>query len=186
MLPPAFGRDREGNVFTGVCPSTPMGVPPSPVRMEGYPIPGQDRGYPPSWWVKGYPIPGWGYPIPGQDGGYPIPGQQDRVLLHPGPRSGQGWRNPHSRSWRVVSHPRSGQGVPEVPPVSRMGYPPHQQDGAPLSPGSRSGWGVPPTWTAWHVLATWWVVCPLRSRRRTFLFSITFKWKVFWSDGKSR
>ena len=89
-----FQKEREGNVFTGVCPFTPMGGgyphlanrggdTPSQVRsggyplprsgQEDYPIPGQNRGYP-------FPRSGWGYP------GYPslvsrmgYPHQQDGV-----------------------------------------------------------------------------------------------------------
>ena len=56
-------RIRRKVMFShmSVCLFTPVGVPPSQVRMGGgNPIPGQDRG---------------GIPFPGQDGGYPIPGQ---------------------------------------------------------------------------------------------------------------
>ena len=85
LLPPAFRRNGEGNVFTGVCRSTPtgetpiwpMGDIPSQVRRgEGTPsgwwrvphladqwVPpiGTGWGYNPSVWT------GWGTPPPSQD-----------------------------------------------------------------------------------------------------------------------
>ena len=51
LLPPAFRRNGEGNVFTGVCPSTPMRGYPHLANWGGYPIPGYPHtsrmAYPP-------------------------------------------------------------------------------------------------------------------------------------------
>ena len=139
FLPPAFRRNGEGYVFTGVCPSTPMGRG-TPIWPGGYPLPRSGWGRVP------HPRSGQGgnpfqvrqgrYPFPGQDGvphpmsgqgvtpshvrtgGYPIQGQ-NRVYPFPGPRMG----GTHPRSEWGVPLPRSGQGVPRVPPFSGMEYP---------------------------------------------------------------
>ena len=78
LLPTAFRRNGEGNVFTGVCPFTPM---------EGVPPPGQlGGGYPSQVRMGGTPsqVRMGSTPFPGQDGGTPFQGTP-----HPGLRSGQ-------------------------------------------------------------------------------------------------
>ena len=105
FLPPAFRRNGEGNVFTGVCPlhlrggvhhpRSRQGGTPSQVKIGGYPTSGLDRGY--------IILLIWGVPIQDQDRGVPHPA--DGV--------------PHPRSEWGVPHPRWGQGTP----IIRMGYP---------------------------------------------------------------
>ena len=95
-------------------------------------------------------------------GGYPIPGLAGGV---PHPRSGQRgtpsqvwWGGTPSQVCWGVPHPRSGRGVPGVPPQTRSGW------------GSIQTWdGVPPsTWDGVHppdlgrgTPQTWDVVSPL-------------------------
>ena len=125
LLPPAFRRNGEGNVFTGVCPSTPTarggGVPhprseqggtPFLGQDMGYLIPGQDggRGYqvPPAAWGT-LPSAGWGnLPSHQQDGVSPPPHQQDGVP----PRSRSQVRTgggvlPTETAWRVLAPRRA-------------------------------------------------------------------------------
>ena len=114
LLPPAFRRNREGNVFTRVCLFTPRGVPHPADRgstpiwpMGEYPI--QPTGGSPIWLTGGIPIwPMGGTPIQ-LTGGTPI-------WLTRVPLSGQlGY--PHIRTgW---GYPQSGQDG---------GYPPPNQD----------------------------------------------------------
>ena len=59
-------------------PIPDQGVPPSQVRIEGTPIPGQDRGGTPSQVRIGVPpLAGWGYPLVSTMGVPPVqvPGQ---------------------------------------------------------------------------------------------------------------
>ena len=119
--------------------------------------------------VSNYHLGGGGTPIL-PTGGRASPSQvRTRGYLHP--RSGRGTSiqgqdggYPHDRSeWGVPPASCSGVGVSN-PLLPGWGYPSH--------PGPRSGWGwgLLPTEIAYHVLATRWTVCLLRSRRRTFLF----------------
>ena len=61
LLPPAFRRNGEGNVFTGVCPFTLAGEGGNPGR--GVTLPRSGRGQ--------YPRTGWGYPCLDLGWGYP-------------------------------------------------------------------------------------------------------------------
>ena len=101
FLPPAFRRNGEGNVFTGVCLHlrggggyphlANWGDTPSQVRMGQYPIPGQDGGYPPPPTSRmGYPPPrrgprsGGGYPQLEQHGVYLLRGGRYASCVHAG------------------------------------------------------------------------------------------------------
>ena len=153
LLPPAFRRNGEGNVFIGVCPFTPTGgggSTPSKVWTVGCtpscwwgggPIPGLDGEvpHPRSRWgvpillIRGVPHPrsGQGVPHPADGGGFPIPGL-DRgypILL-----MGGGYPIPGLDGG--VPHPRLGLGVP----ILLMGGTPSQVWTGGSHP--RSGWGT--------------------------------------------
>ena len=95
LLPPAFRRNGEGNVFSRVYLSVhTRGVPhlanvgyPHPVLMGGYPHPVPvGNGVPPSSPSRGYPTPHQldeATPPPGLDGG--TPPCQDWVEYTPSP-----------------------------------------------------------------------------------------------------
>ena len=106
-------------MFSQVCVCSTFGVGGYPISGldGGYPISGLDggwRGTPSEVQVGGYHIPGPG------GGGYPIPD------LDGGGTPSQVWEGPH---------PRSGLGVPRVPPVQDwMGYPCPRLDGKPPCP----------------------------------------------------
>ena len=135
-LPPAFRRNGEGNVFTGVCPSTHLRgggggglVPPSGSHIYRPHSEGMGKvmfsqasvrphtyggGYPHLANQGGmYPLPksGWGMPIPGQDGGtWGIPHQDGAP--------------PFRSQVRMGGYPIPGQdrGYP-LPAISKMGAP---------------------------------------------------------------
>ena len=136
LLPPALRRNGEGNVFTGVCPSTPFEgggreEGPSQFRTGQDPIPGQNRG--------GYPLPrlGQGYPPhPISRMGYPpsagrVPPYQVRTGDTHLSRSGWGVS-------RVPPTPSAGRGTPLSRTQVRMGgYPQLEQYGVYLLRGGR-------------------------------------------------
>ena len=76
-LPPAFQRNGEGTVFTGVCLFTFQGVPPSGWWVVHLP---SWQEVPPSFPIGGGTGQG-GTPIPGQDRGVPQPEQHSVYLL---------------------------------------------------------------------------------------------------------
>ena len=96
FFPPAFRRNGEGNVFTGVYPFTfaGRGVP-HPADLGGIPF-FPTRGIPPSFLTSG------GYPILPNQGESP-----SQVGVYPHPRSG--WGVPPSQVW-TGGYPHPGQG----------------------------------------------------------------------------
>ena len=117
------------------------------------------------------------HPFPGQDGGYSHPRSRWR---EGGPRVPFNQQDgiPPPPSW-------SGPGGTPFPGQDR-GVPrstfPHQQDGSPPPPvqvPGKEGRGVPPTETAWRVLATRRAECLLRSRRRTFLLVLLWTGEAY-------
>ena len=150
LLPTAFAVQREGNVFTRVCPSIhPSVCPrggggyPSQVQLEG------GRGYPSQVqpWGGGVSRPGpdgggalargrppQGTPLgPGQDGGTPARGAP--TPGSPQARSGWGYPSQGGHPPRVAPVARSGWGVPQ--PGG------HTPPGTPPQPGQDRGGGYP-------------------------------------------
>ena len=126
LLTPAFRRNREGTVFTGVCLFTLWGgVPPS----------GWWRGVPPSFPMGGSTpiLPDEGTPTLANTGGYPHP------------RSGQRGTPPSKVRTGGYHHPRSGQGVPPSKVRMRVLLSQVRMGGTlgslPSRSGPRSGWG---------------------------------------------
>ena len=122
--------------------------------------------------------------------GVPVTGPMSIGGGYPSPRCGGG-EVPQSWGTNLA---RTGWGTPARSGVryhlARMGYPPPGQDRngkPPPPPLFRTGWGTPSPpreRTAERVLATWLVVCLLRSRRKT-VFSVnylqyqsTWKWLI--------
>ena len=147
LLPSASQRNGEGNVFTDVCPSTPIGgtpiwpirgLPPSQIRIGDTPSQVRMGG--------GHPLPRsgcGGTPSQVRMGGEGTPSQVRMGGGYPLARSGQegtpfpGWDE------GGVCHPRSGWRYPF--PGQYGGY-----LGYPLSVawGPRSGWGGTPNWNS--------------------------------------
>ena len=106
FLPPAFRRNEEGNVFTGVCPFTPIGGGyPHLTDRVGYPLPRSGQGVP---WCTPSQQDGVTPPRPGQDEEYPLP------------RYGQGGT---PSQVRMGGYPRVCPVSRMSPPIRRMGYP---------------------------------------------------------------
>ena len=178
LLPPAYVV-REKVIYTWECLSVhhwggggypiQLGVPHHRSMWRVPHLANGGGGTPSQVWTGGYPIPGLARGVP-HGTGYPPDLRWgtlqtwDRVP----PPPNLGWGTP----------PRPGTGYPPRP---GMEYPPWTWDGVPPPP--RPGMGYPPqTWDgvspppAMQALATATrrAVCPLRSRRRTFLFVFCF------------
>ena len=188
-----FSRVCVCSTFGGGTPSQgwPWGDAPSQVWPRGYPIPGLTRGvpHPSSGGIWGTPLTrsgwgtppdiGWGTPLTRSGWGTPpdlgqgTPQTWDGVPPGPGmgypPDLGQGI--PLDLAWGTL--PDLGWGTP---PGHGMGFPPDLGWGTP-----RPGTGYPPPTrsgldrAAQRVLTTWWAVCLLCSRRRTFLLVVSLK-----------
>ena len=119
-------------------------------------------------------------------------GRYDSQVQRGLPPSNLGWGGTLARSGWGVGVPPAKDGIPltrsrhgysGVPPA-RDGVPPGQGWGIPQldlgwgtppsGPEPGPGMGHPPLWTTEGVIATWWSVCLLHSRRRTFLFQKSF------------
>ena len=209
FLPTAYVVRREGNVFTRVCPSIHQSVCPhrggypSQVQPGGYPCQGVPHlRYPPSDLAGGYPLPG-GTPtrVPPSDlaRGVPHLGYSPSDLTRGGtPCQGvPHLRSPH-QTWPRGAPPAGGYPTSGTPcqtwlgGTSCRGYP---TSGTPIRPGQgvppaggyptsgtppvRPGGGGTPLRQTDGVLDTPRSVCLLRSRRRTFLFFVTYAHYIF-------
>ena len=107
-------KDGEGNVFTGICPSTHRGwVYPSPSQGMGTPVPRGGGGGICLDWGTHPPQPGqdW-HTARGQDRNRVLP-SQNRTGVPPPPRPRQDWCTPHPG--QDCDTPQSGLGYSPSP-----------------------------------------------------------------------